>query len=169
MTSFVPPIVDIEASGFGRGSYPIEIGFALSDREISSYLIRPEPTWTHWSEDAASVHHITHDMLMKEGRSAREMAITLNQALQGLTLYSDAWSHDSSWISLLFDAAELVQRFRIDSLSRLLEPEEIDRWTDVKQRVVEELGLTLHRARNDVLVLQETFLRVKGVATAPAT
>lgn len=168
MKSFVPPIIDIEASGFGRGSYPIEIGFALQDREIQSYLIRPESGWTHWSDQAEAVHHIPRPVLMKEGLSARELAMLLNNQLRGMTLYSDAWSHDSSWAALLFDAAELVQRFRIDSLSKLLTPDEVARWTDVKSRVVRELDIQLHRARNDVLALQETYLRVKGITTAPA-
>ena len=68
----------------------------------------------------------------------------------------------------MFQRGELVQRFRIDSLSKLLTPDEVARWTDVKSRVVKELDIQLHRARNDVLALQETYLRVKGITTAPA-
>ena len=48
----IPAIIDIEASGFGRGSYPIEVGFALPDRTSYSFLIKPAQSWTHWSEDA---------------------------------------------------------------------------------------------------------------------
>ncbi len=167
MKTFVPPIIDIEASGFGRGSYPIEIGFALQDRELHSYLIRPESDWTHWSPQAEDVHHIPRPVLLKEGMSARELAMMLNNKLRGMTLYSDAWSHDTSWAALLFDAAELVQRFRIDSLSRLLTADEISSWTDVKRSVIDELQITPHRARNDVQALQETYLRVKGISTVP--
>ncbi len=168
MKTFVPPIIDIEASGFGRGSYPIEIGYALQDREIHSYLIRPQVDWTHWSAQAEDVHKIPRPVLLKEGLSVRELAMRLNNELHGMTLYSDAWSHDTSWAALLFDAAELVQRFRIDSLSRLLTPDEIYSWTDVKQSVLEELQIEPHRAHNDVQALQETYLRVKGINTVPA-
>ena len=27
----LPPIIDVEASGFGRGSFPIEVGFVMAD------------------------------------------------------------------------------------------------------------------------------------------
>lgn len=168
MKTFVPPIIDIEASGFGRGSYPIEIGYALQDREIHSYLIRPESDWTHWNAEAEAVHNIPRPLLLKEGHSARELAIILNKELAGVTLYSDAWSHDSSWAALLFETAELVQRFRIDSLSKLLSPDEVNEWSDVKRAVLEELNIHPHRAHNDVLALQETYLRIKGLTTAPA-
>ena len=37
-----PPIVlDLEASGFGRGSYPIEVGLAMTDGHLVDYLIKP--------------------------------------------------------------------------------------------------------------------------------
>ena len=59
----VPPIIDLEASGFGRGSYPIEVGFALENREIYSFLIKPEADWTHWSEEAEEIHGISREQL----------------------------------------------------------------------------------------------------------
>ena len=47
-----PLIIDVEASGFGGASYPIEIGVALDDGHKYCALILPEPEWTHW--DAAA-------------------------------------------------------------------------------------------------------------------
>ena len=38
----LPTILDIEASGFGRGSYPIEIGFSAGDGVLFCGLIVPE-------------------------------------------------------------------------------------------------------------------------------
>ena len=52
MSDSVPPIIDLEASGFGRGSYPIEVGYALEDRQTVSYLVKPASDWQHWSEEA---------------------------------------------------------------------------------------------------------------------
>src|SRR3990167_8850773 len=44
MASRTPPaFLDIEASGFGRDGYPIEIGFVLSDGEAWRTLVRPSP------------------------------------------------------------------------------------------------------------------------------
>ena len=58
-TPFPPPILDIEASGFGPGSYPIEVGFVTSDGKAWCSLIRPESDWRHWDEKAAAMHGIT--------------------------------------------------------------------------------------------------------------
>lgn len=41
----LPTILDIEASGFGRGSYPIEVGFVAGDGTLFCGLVRPEPDW----------------------------------------------------------------------------------------------------------------------------
>ena len=155
-----PPIIDLEASGFGRGSYPIEVGFALENRDIHSFLIKPEDDWTHWSEEAEQIHGITREQLHAEGMSIEEIALKLNEILRGQTLYSDAWSFDSSWIGRLFDEAELVQRFRIETINKLLDYEQMESWQGTKESLWEELEVNRHRAANDVKVLQETFRRV---------
>lgn len=36
-----PIIIDAEASGFGRDSYPIEVGVALGDASRHCYLVSP--------------------------------------------------------------------------------------------------------------------------------
>ena len=155
-----PAIIDLEASGFGRGSYPIEVGFALEDRQVHSFLIKPAPGWTHWSEEAEKIHGISRDQLEEDGLTAREIALKMNELLRGKTLYSDAWSFDSSWIGRLFDEAELVQRFRIETVNKLLSQEQMEAWHDTKQHLWDELDVGRHRAANDVKVLQETFIRV---------
>ncbi len=160
MTIQIPPIIDVEASGFGRGSYPIEVGFALEDREVHSYLIKPAPSWDHWDPKAELIHGISREHLLVEGYTPREIALLLNEKLRGQTLYSDAWSFDSSWIGRLFDEAELVQRFRIETINKLLQPAEMERWHDSKKSLWNDFGLERHRAANDVRVLQETFQRV---------
>jgi hypothetical protein len=48
VSSEVPAVLDVEASGFGAGSYPIEIGYIASDGTSYCTLIRPAPSWTHW-------------------------------------------------------------------------------------------------------------------------
>ena len=47
-----PTVLDIEASGFGRGSYPIEIGYCLPNGDTFCTLIKPEPEWQHWDAEA---------------------------------------------------------------------------------------------------------------------
>ena len=155
-----PPIIDLEASGFGRGSYPIEVGFALENRDIHSFLIKPEEDWTHWSEDAEKIHGITREQLQDEGMCIEDIALKLNDMLHGQTLYSDAWSFDSSWIGRLFDSADIIQRFRLETINKLLKPDQVEFWHPTKEAVLQELGLKAHRAAIDVQVLQETYLRI---------
>jgi hypothetical protein len=159
-----PPIIDLEASGFGRGSYPIEVGFALENREIHSFLIKPEADWTHWSAEAEQIHGITREQLQAEGMSIEDIALKLNGLLRDQTLYSDAWSFDSSWIGRLFDSAGIVQRFRIETINKLLKPEQVEFWHPTKETVLKELGLKAHRAAIDVQVLQETYLRISNLS-----
>ena len=161
VSNSLPAIIDLEASGFGRGSYPIEVGFALEDRAVYSFLIKPAPGWEHWSEEAEQVHGITRELLLREGKSPREIALRMNELLYGKVLYSDAWSFDSSWLARLFDEAELVQRFRIETINKLLTPEQMELWHDTKEMLWQQQdGVNRHRAANDVKILQETYLRV---------
>lgn len=162
MSQQLPAIIDLEASGFGRGSYPIEVGFALEDRVVHSYLIRPAPTWQHWSDEAEQIHGISRERLLADGINVREVALQMNQLLAHKTLYSDAWSFDSSWVGRLFEEAELVQRFRIETINKLLTPQQMEIWHDTKQQLWQQQAFHRHRAANDVQVLQETFLQVTG-------
>ncbi len=158
----LPAIIDLEASGFGRGSYPIEVGVRLHDGSVHAILIKPADGWDHWDESAQAIHGISREYLAEHGKSVREVAGYLNDLCSGLTLYTDAWSFDSSWLGRLFDEAGMVQRFKLDTLMRLLNEDELDRWSDTKDATVKELALDLHRAANDVQVLSATFQKVKA-------
>ncbi|MDB5851379.1 MAG: hypothetical protein JWP29_5131, partial [Rhodoferax sp.] len=63
-----PTVLDVEASGFGRHSYPIEVGYVLPDGKTYCTLIRPEPTWTHWDPEAEHLHHISRETVLAMGR-----------------------------------------------------------------------------------------------------
>lgn len=162
-----PSILDIEASGFGRGSYPIEIGFVTASGHTWCSLVRPEPDWQHWDAEAARVHGITREQLVQHGRSPRDVAEALNAHLAGQTLYSDAWAHDYAWLSHLFEAAGCSSRFKLDSLRALLSEAQLAQWHEVKQRVTQHLGLRRHRASADARVLQQTFLAVQQQSDLP--
>lgn len=153
-----PIILDIEASGFGLGSYPIEVGFVNAEGRPWCSLIRPEPGWQHWDPEAATVHAITREQLSLYGRSPREVTQTLNDELFGQTVYSDAWAHDYAWLNRLYDAAERTPSFRLDHLRGLLTDDQAAHWHEVKVRVAQSLGLQRHRASADARVLQQTYL-----------
>ncbi len=158
----LPPILDMEASGFGRNSYPIEVGYVLAD--VSSYctLIQPAMDWTHWDLQAEETHQISRDTVEKHGRSALEVAQLMNQNLAGLTLYSDGWANDYSWLGKLYEAAGLSPRFKLDNLRCLLTEDEADRWHDVKREVLLSTRLERHRASADAKLLQLTFRKLRG-------
>lgn len=154
----LPVVIDVEASGFGAGSYPIEVGIALPDGATRCYLIRPAPDWTHWDPGAESVHRITRTILGTHGKPLREVAERLNGDLRGLTVYSDAWGYDRSWIARLFDAADMPQHFRIESLRSLMSDDQVARWDAARRAVQQSMDVVRHRASADAQVIQRTFL-----------
>ena len=70
----LPTILDIEASGFGPGSYPIEVGFVTGDGKAWCSLVRPEADWRHWDDKAAAMHGITREHVEQHGRGVEEIA-----------------------------------------------------------------------------------------------
>ncbi|HMY48334.1 MAG TPA: hypothetical protein PKX01_03830 [Rhodocyclaceae bacterium] len=161
-----PPILDIEASGFGPSSYPIEVGLILPDGCTYCSLIRPLDAWTHWDASAEAIHRVARSTLVAHGRSPADVAHALNLRLHGQTIYCDAWYHDFTWLGRLFDAADLPQLFRLEDIRSLLGETDMEVWHATKTDILAELGLQRHRASNDARVLQQTLLRVKGW-TAP--
>ena len=75
---YPPTILDVEASGFGSDSFPIEIGVKRSDGARFCRLIKPYQSWTHWNSEAESLHGITRDVLSQYGIDGREVCIQLN-------------------------------------------------------------------------------------------
>jgi hypothetical protein len=153
-------VIDIEASGFGRDSYPIEVGVALPNGNTHCYLIKPASFWTHWDSDAEHIHGITRQTLVQKGIEARIVARKLNELLLGITVYTDAWSHDLSWLGKLYDLTGTTQLFRLESLRSLLSEQQSDQWHGTKDRVVDEFNLERHRASSDAKIIQETLNRI---------
>ena len=158
-----PPIIDVEASGFGARSYPIEVGLVLPDGQAFCSLIRPAQDWKHWDESAEKVHKVQRDTLFSHGRPPVEVAWEINQRLRGMTVYCDSWYHDFNWLSRLFDAADATPAFRLEDLRVLLNQAEADAWHVTKILVQDEMKLDRHRASNDARVLQATLMRVRGL------
>ncbi len=160
----LPAIIDLEASGFGKGSYPIEVGFVLPHGAMYCTLIVPAPHWRHWDAQAEGIHHITREILQAHGKAVPMVAQSLNQQLRGLTIYSDGWANDFSWLSLLFDEADMTPAFKLDNLRVLLSEGEAAAWHGCKQAVLAELQVPRHRASTDARVLQMTLKRLRDGA-----
>lgn len=163
-----PYIIDIEASGFGPHSYPIEVGLALEPRTKYCSLIAPAPGWTHWDAAAELVHRVPRDILETYGKTPTEVALSLNQLLGDSTVYSDGWVVDQPWLTQLFSRAAVAQQFRISPLEMILSEYQMEVWHAVKDEVVRELALSRHRASFDALIIQQTYIRTRHEAAPTA-
>lgn len=152
-----PNIIDIEASGFGGDSYPIEVGLVLSNGERFCLLILPDEGWEYWNEEAEKVHHISRDMLENYGKSVSEVACLLNEKLAGMTLYSDGWVVDKPWLTRLFYASGVDMQFTVSSLEMILSDEQMNIWHKTKDKIIMQSNIQRHRASNDAWVIQETY------------
>ena len=161
-------VIDVEASGFGRGSYPIEVGFVLADGRAHCTLIRPAAHWTHWDDGASRLHGITRDTLRQHGRPAHSVATLLNQHLAGHTVYCDAWAHDYPWLAALFEEANQVPAFKLESVAALLDEPRLAQLRDAQRDALVALGLTRHRASNDARALQMALQQLQLPPGRPA-
>lgn len=160
----VPIVIDFEASGFGKGSYPIEVGFSRRHGEGWCSLIRPESDWDHWDVHAACVHRIPRELLVARGKSPSQVTEQLNLQLTGQTVYTDGWAHDYIWMARLYDVADRVPSFRLADLREIISPQQEALWHSTKKQVQEDLNISRHRASNDARILQMTWLRTYDAA-----
>jgi len=155
----VPIIIDFEASGFGKASYPIEVGFSGRHGEGWCSLIRPENDWEHWDRDASKVHRIPREICIERGRPAGYVAEQLNQLLRGQIVYSDGWMHDYVWLARLYDAANRSPAFKLADLREIISDDQEQVWHATKDQLENELQISRHRASSDARLLQLTWLR----------
>jgi hypothetical protein len=159
----LPPIIDIEASGFGQGSYPIEIGVIDKQQTPFCCLVRPEPGWQHWNAEGETTHGISRETLLDHGKDVVEVARQLNERLRGQTVYTDAWGHDFSWLNKLYNAANLPRKFKLESIASLLSPAQMDAWNVAKNEVQASLDQGRHRASIDAKIIQLTYLKTQTI------
>lgn len=156
-----PTIIDIEASGFGSHSYPIEIGVVKTNGERYCALIQPLPEWQHWSEGAQAVHGISRQLIETCGRKPRDICLELNQFLGDITAYSDAWTHDSPWLNRLFFAARINPCFHLSPIELIATEAQLMLWDQTKKRLEKHLDIKRHRASGDAYLIQQTFLEAR--------
>lgn len=151
-------IIDIEASGLGPESYPIELAVYDGADLSESFLINPETAegWSHWDPIAEeSVHGISRDMLSEEGEDAFMCIIKLNRLLDGKVLYSDAVTSDGFWVDRLYDQAlDRPKTFEIRSIYSLFKP---DLEEEVRETMKIFQGEVSHRALADCESIYEAL------------
>ena len=92
-----------------------------------------------------------------------DVAMFLNEVLEGKTIYTDGWVVDKPWLTTLFHAARVPMSFTVSSLEMILSPEQMAVWHETKDEVIRDMGLKRHRASYDALIIQETYKRSLNV------
>ncbi len=159
----IPNIIDVEASGFGSLSYPIEVGVINQFGERFCSLIKPQSDWTHWDTQAESLHGISRQLLAEKGVSVQEVCQQLNQFIAGEVVYSDGWAVDDSWLIKLFHSAKVTMQFHVSSLEMILNETQMSEWHSTKDRLFQQMKVQRHRASNDAALIQNTFVTTQRI------
>lgn len=165
MQNLRPNILDFEASGFGVYSYPIEVGVVLANNQKYCALIKPAADWQFWDSQAELVHGLSRELLLEHGKPIQLVATELNAFLAGCVIYSDGWVVDKPWLSRLYYDAGFQPSFHLSPLEMILKEEQMKIWSQTKREVIDDLALERHRASADALIIQETFVRSRRLAT----
>ncbi len=122
-------------------------------------LIKPAQDWTHWTEEAESYHQLSRQIIEQHGADIETVAKDLNRILDNRTVYSDGWAVDHPWIIRLFHYARITMSFRISPLEMILSEAQMEIWHKTKDQVTETLNIDRHRASNDALIIQQTYIQ----------
>jgi len=159
--NYPPSIIDVEASGFGARSYPIEIGVVRYDGAKWCKLIRPFDNWVHWDEEAEALHGIGRDTLNTNGYCPVKVCHELNAFLSNTHVYSDGWVVDNPWLIKLYAAASVQMSFSCRALDYLLTECQMNHWHEVKSRLEKNCPDHRHRASTDADIVQRTFIETR--------
>ena len=154
-------LIDIEASGLGIDSYPVEIAI-LVDNRLFSWLIVPEESWQYWDKTAESMHGISREILISQGKVARFVADAINDAMtnsNGL-LYSDAAEWDADWLKTLFDAVGAVADFHILPVGDLLAGAAFRQFQQKREEIANSGKYRPHRAEQDIRIIHAALIAV---------
>lgn len=145
--------LDIEASGLGFNSYPIEVAYATSSGEAASVLIKPEYDWLEsgeWDNNAErNIHKIALHALLQDGRSAKAVAAELNSALKGKLIFCNDLAYDGVWLAKLFKAADIGVEFFLTDIRAFFELVGEEKTRSFKSAYESISVETMHRALPD--------------------
>lgn len=116
-------IIDFEASGLTKTSYPIEVAWGSSGKAVTSFLLNPDKMagWTEWSLKSFEFHGILRNELIENGKDPRQVAEQMITELAGKDVYSDEPRFDSMWKDrLLMDSGFDPDVIRIKNLKYFL-------------------------------------------------
>ncbi|MCI5043722.1 MAG: hypothetical protein MRY72_03405 [Aquisalinus sp.] len=165
MSETLPPstgrqiaFIDLEASGLGPKSWPIEVGWGFHGWPARSMLVKPHASWSleAWEKTAEELHRISPDTLVRQGTAPLEVALVLNAAFANADVYSDAPSFDGFWLYRLYEAAGVRANFRLHNIASLISTVTDATPEDLFAKANEQEPHT-HRAEQDVRQLQLVY------------
>lgn len=159
--------IDLEASGLGSRSWPVEVGWAFVNGQSDSFLVRPDPSWADdaWDARAEQLHGISRDTLIRDGVDVKDACLRLNAVFAGAKLYSDAPDWDGFWLFRLFSASGVKQTFALQDFGRLVRPLAGVREEALLARAA-RIAPRRHRAKDDALHLR-TLYRLAAAGAPP--
>lgn len=150
-------VIDFEASGLSKKSYPIEVGIT-NGAEHYTALIKPMSHWTYWEAEAEKIHNITADETMKNGKDSLSVANDLNSILKKSKIYCDNIQWDGFWLNVLFSDNRLSPTFQILDIQDILKTGKQWRLFESKMEEFEQSNLyRKHRALDDARVIQSSL------------
>ncbi len=83
---------------------PIEVDWSMDAETVEEHLITPTSvgSWTDWSPKAESLHSISRDRLISQGKNPRWLGEGIREELDGKTVYSDNPDYDREWMRRLY-------------------------------------------------------------------
>lgn len=112
--------LDVEASGLGGDSYPVEVGWVTDDEAPpGSLLVRPHESWTFWSGVAQAMHGLTREILEREGLPVAAVCDRVEAACAGRLVVSDAHAFDDWWLRRLYGAAGRSKAWQVGNVELL--------------------------------------------------
>ncbi|WP_370980251.1 hypothetical protein [Agaribacterium sp. ZY112] len=166
--NYPPNTLDIEASGFGSSSYPIEVGIAKHNGERYCALICPQSDWLHWSDTAEQLHGISRKALLERGKPACEVCLELNKFLNKDAVFSDALSHDQRWLQRLFESVSFSPSFQLRAIEHIMLEQQFKYWDRAKAELEISLNTERHRASSDALLIQQAYVLSHRAASKDA-
>lgn len=148
-------VIDVEASGLGPESYPIEIawGHRFDPTKFDTFLIKPADGWVYWDTYAESaIHCISRSQLQREGISIAEAVERLDDALQGAVVYSDYVPADRPWWVKLYRELGRDLPFEFRPVQTLIPPAK-----EASYSLRLDASPTEHRALEDVRKIIQTL------------
>ncbi|MEM8771944.1 MAG: hypothetical protein AAGD92_09885 [Pseudomonadota bacterium] len=159
--------LDLEASGLGAGSWPIEVGWCFEQGAPETLLIAPDASWSDaaWDPQAEALHGLTLEKLRAKGASPEAVCKRINAAIGDALVYSDAPDWDGFWLYRLFGSAKVRQRFNLLDFSDLLTACPADQINAARAKA-DALAPHQHRAAADVRHMRMIYRLLTGGGAA---